>query len=124
MPVHTPVETWDVHEFTYLSPAVVSKTMSEEKKSRLRAYWDLADVYWERCDPYQSHGEGAGSFENFTGRVTALEQRVHASRQRFIAIFCHGFVIQTILWANQLAPSDKNAGKMRDFYAFLLNRSK
>src|SRR6185369_5668027 len=52
-----PVETWDVHEFSYLSPAVLGKTTMKER-------WPIVQAYWDRCDPAYIHGEGAESFED------------------------------------------------------------
>src|SRR4051812_35130890 len=89
---HVPVETWDVHEFTYLPPALPHS----------KIYWELAEAYWDRCDSAYLHGEGAESFEDFVSRVEKLEHRIKAMDNQFIAIFSHGYVMNTILWANLL----------------------
>ena len=104
-----PVETWDVHEFTYLSYAVIGKTTMQER-------WPVVQAYWERNDPGYIHGEGAESFEGFTCRIRKLEEKIVAKDGQFIAIFCHGFVMKMILWAHLLGSFD--AVTMSNFLRF------
>jgi broad specificity phosphatase PhoE len=105
---NVPVETWDVHEFTYLPPALPHSKL----------YWELAEAYWDRSDPAYIHGEGAESFQDFIGRVKTLEERINVMDDQFIVIFSHGYVINMILWANQLGSWGTIATTMSDFYAF------
>ena len=104
-----PVETWDVHEFTYLSTAILGKTTMKERRPIVQAYWD-------RCDPTYIHGEGAESFEDLICRAKKLDEQIRAVDNRFIVIFGHGFVMKMILWANLLGSFETIT--MGNFHAF------
>ncbi len=105
------VETWPVHEFTYLSPAKLGNTTQQERKP-------LSQAYWEKCDPAFIHGEGAESFERFISRVKNLQEQIINTDNKFVAVFCHGFVIKTLLWANLLGTFKTSSEYMRNFYSF------
>jgi broad specificity phosphatase PhoE len=105
---NVPVETWEVHEFTYLPPALPHS----------KVYWELAEAYWERCDPAYIHGEGAESFEDLISRVKKLEEHINTMNDQFIVIFSHGYVMNMILWANLTGSWDTIVPAMSNFYAF------
>ncbi|OPZ77786.1 MAG: bifunctional RNase H/acid phosphatase [Alphaproteobacteria bacterium ADurb.Bin438] len=84
----TPVETWDVHEFTYLCPKTCVKTTTEERKPRV-------DKYWEKNDPDYIDGEGAESFNQFLQRVQNLINTNH--EDKFIVVFTHELFINACL---------------------------
>lgn len=106
---NVPVETWDVHEFTYLSFAAIGKTTLEERRPIVQDYWD-------RADPAYVHGEDAESFDHFVQRVKKLEEQICAIDNRSIAVFGHGFVMKMNLWANILGASASIT--MSNFRAF------
>lgn len=106
-----PVETWDTHEFTYLSPLALGNTTMSER-------WPIAQAYWERCDPAYIHGEGAESFEQFMARVQAMQDKIRAQKADFIAVFGHGFVMKAMLWANLIGAFDVTRESMHNFYTF------
>ena len=106
---NVPVETWDVHEFTYLSYAVIGKTTMQERRP-------IVQAYWERSDPAYIHGEDAESFEGFIHRIKKTEEQILAKEDQFIAIFSHGFVMKAILWAHLLGSFE--AITMDNFHTF------
>jgi broad specificity phosphatase PhoE len=81
------VETWPLHEFTFLSPSLCRNTNSKERLP-------LVNEYWEKCDPDFVHGIGAESFNQFIERVHRCVQRLSSMGYRFITIFTHGHVIR------------------------------
>ena len=105
------IETWPVHEFTYLSPVKLGNTTQQERKP-------LSQAYWEKCDPTFIHGEGAESFESFISRVKNLQERMTYIDYAFAAVFCHGFVIKALLWANLLGTFKTSPEYMKNFYSF------
>ena len=108
---NTPFEIWDVHEFTYLSPAKLQSTTQSERRP-------LSQSYWEKSDPSYVHGEGAESFEGFINRVKKAHERITNVSDGFVAIFCHGFVIKTFLWSNLLGTFKTSSEYMKNFYSF------
>lgn len=105
---HAPVETWNTHEFNYLSRLGTS-TM-EERRPRARAYWELND-------PTFVDGDDAESFASFIGRIQTMQTEIQ-KRSGFIAIFGHGFFMKGLLWSHLINSYDVNAEYMRRFYAF------
>ena len=103
-----PVETWETHEFSYLSRLGTSTI--EERRPRARAYW-------ERNDPAHIDGIDAESFENFIGRVQSMNEEIQ-KRSGFIAIFGHGFFMKALLWSHMMGSYNTNAEYMQRFAAF------
>ncbi|WP_413987744.1 histidine phosphatase family protein [Labrys okinawensis] len=97
----TPIETWPVQEFTYLSPVRCANTTVEQRRP-------LVDAYWKACDPSLIDGPGAESFAQMLDRVREAARRIEASPARTMAIFTHGHIMQAWrLLANNPAASDK-----------------
>jgi broad specificity phosphatase PhoE len=106
-----PVETWESHEFTYLSPVLLGSTTMKER-------WPIAHAYWERLDPDYIHGEGAESFAEFIGRIKTMQDEILRRNGKFIAVFGHGFMMKGMLWAHLLDSHDVTVEYMQRFYAF------
>lgn len=106
-----PIETWEIHEFAYLSPIILGTTTPQERKS-------IVQAYWEKCDPDYVHGEGAESFKAFLHRVKMMQKRIFENSNRFVVVFSHGYVIKAALWANLIGSSDVTSEYMRNFGAF------
>jgi broad specificity phosphatase PhoE len=106
-----PLETWEIHEFAYLSPGRIGMTTPQERKTLVRAYWD-------QCDPDYVHGEGAESFRAFFHRTQRMQKRISENGPRFIAVFSHGYVLKAALWANLTGSDEVTAETMRSFRAF------
>lgn len=104
-----PVETWDMHEFSYLG--LLGPTTMQDRMPLVRAYWD-------RFNPNYIDGEGAESFANFIERVKAMQDKVRQMDGKFIAIFGHGFVMKALLWANMIGSFEVTDEYMRRFYAY------
>ncbi|MBI3218567.1 MAG: histidine phosphatase family protein [Bacteroidetes bacterium] len=83
----TKVETWPLHEFTYLSPAMCRNTTGDERAP-------LVLEYWEKCDPYFVHGTDAESYEQFSMRVINCINRLRNLKCEMVYIFTHGQVIR------------------------------
>lgn len=96
---NVPVESWDMHEFTYLSLA--GPTTFHDRRP-------LAHAYWERYDPDFIDGDGAESFAQFMGRVKNMHENIQQRRGQFqfIAIFGHGFLMKAMLWAHLVGSFD------------------
>lgn len=78
------VECWpEVREFTYLSPASCIGTTTEERKERVKAFWQAAD-------PCYVDGEGAESFSRFMQRVDLVLQKLDDVDAKNILVFTHG----------------------------------
>jgi broad specificity phosphatase PhoE len=107
----TPLETWDVHEFTYLSPEKLGNTSKAERQP-------LVDSFWANCDPNYCDGTDAESFTDFLRRIKLMKDKLMAVNQGFVAIFCHGFVIKAMLWANLMNSFTATTENMRNFYMF------
>jgi len=108
---HAPVETWDVHEFTYLSPLVLGMSSTAERKPIVKAYW-------EKCDPEHVHGPGAESFAGFIKRVQAARAKLLNTDHSFIAVFGHGFVMKAMLLLNLVGEVETTPEVMRRYHLF------
>lgn len=106
-----PVETWDIHEFTYLSPRELVGTNVEERRP-------LSLAYWQKCDPHFVHGPGAESFASFIARAAALQNGLCEQKHDFVAVFGHGFVMKALYWGNLTGAFDPTPDFMRGFHLF------
>lgn len=79
-----PVETWPVHEFTYLD---ITRHAGTTEAGRAAAVHD----YWQRCDPHWIDGAGAESFAGFIERVDDMLERLSHHPSKRIHIFTHGY---------------------------------
>ncbi|MBB5037786.1 histidine phosphatase family protein [Prosthecobacter dejongeii] len=86
-----PVETWPVHEFTYLNEVQYANTTEDQRTPGARAYW-------QRRDPSHCEGAGAESFASFMARVDDLIERLTTRHERHICIFTHSFFINAVQW--------------------------
>jgi len=97
---NSPFETWQVQEFTYLSPVRCANTTVEQRRP-------LVDAYWKTCDPALIEGPGAESFGQMLDRVRGAARRIGASEASRIVIFTHGHIMQAWrLLADNPAGSD------------------
>jgi broad specificity phosphatase PhoE len=107
-----PVETWPVHEFTFLPPAQYVGTTQNERSIPAGAYWEL-------CDPDHRGGEGAETFREFIGRVEAALQGFSEADAPFVACFSHGYFIKGVLWRllhPRRAADEAGMASFRDFH--------
>ncbi|HEU5378772.1 MAG TPA: histidine phosphatase family protein [Ktedonobacteraceae bacterium] len=106
-------EQWkDVHEFTYLSRAHSTRMTMQERRP-------LVEAYWQRNDPLYSDGEEAESFVRFISRVSSVVERLRYSKEEFIAIFTHGYVMRAVWWLLHTRVSKIDAAGMRAFHELL-----
>lgn len=106
-----PVETWDIHEFTYLSPTGLIGTTMEERRPLVQAYWD-------KCDPQFVHGPEAESFADFMRRTERLYLNLKDTPHDFVAVFCHGYVMKALFWSHLLGTFEASPAHMRGFHLF------
>jgi len=92
------VETWEVHEFTYLNPHNYVGTTEAQRGGVARAYWDLLDPDWE-------DGGGAESFRAFIGRVDGMLARLALAPECWTLVFTHGYFIKAV----ELRLADRGA---------------
>lgn len=84
-----PVETWPLHEFTFLSPFRCQNTSAKERLP-------LVNEYWKKCDPDFVDGSGAESFNQFFLRVYSNLEKLSRLNCKFVVIFTHGHVIRVV----------------------------
>lgn len=84
------LETWPIHELTYLSPTLCSGTTVETRRP-------MAEAYWERSDPTYRHGPDAETFAEFMQRIGAFRQRLIALPGDFAIIVGHGQFFRAFL---------------------------
>lgn len=104
-----PVESWNTHEFNYLSLTGPS-TYTER--------FPMARAYWEKCDPAFIHGEGAESFTQCMERVSRMQEKIWQRQAKFIAIFGHGYMMKTMLWGNLIGSFEVTREYMQRFHAY------
>ncbi|WP_421659197.1 histidine phosphatase family protein [Leptothermofonsia sp. ETS-13] len=105
----TPVETWSVQEFTYLSLSL-QRTTREERIP-------LSVAYWQRCDPHYVDGEQAESFVSLMNRAQETLHRLRQA-QGFVVVFSHSTFMKALLWQILATPHAFNASAMRHFHWF------
>jgi broad specificity phosphatase PhoE len=107
---NTPVEVWQVQEFTYLSLALDQPTTPLIRKPLSKAYWD-------RSDPEYVDGPNAESLVQLMERVqTTLNQLQQQSG--FVVVFTHGFFIKAMLWQILADPMVIDAVAMHRLLGF------
>ncbi len=84
------VETWEVHEFTYLNPVFYAGT-TEAERGR------FAKDYWQRCDPLWNDGGGAESFADLIARIDRTLEKLRQMNGRRVHVFTHGYFIKALL---------------------------
>ncbi|PIE81552.1 MAG: histidine phosphatase family protein [Chloroflexi bacterium] len=108
----TPMETWPVHEFTYLHPLEYKETTGAER-------WGVAKVYWEENEPQVKHrGEGE-SFAELMARVEALKMRLAQHPAQFIVVFSHGLFLRALLHVNIVGHSEPTPEMMERYRHFI-----
>ncbi len=88
----TPLETWPIEEFTYLS----SKSYKNSKSSE-RFFPSLS--YWLRGDPDYRDGPGAESFNDLLYRAQETIEKIENNSDKFLLIFSHGWFMRAILYS-------------------------
>jgi broad specificity phosphatase PhoE len=106
-----PVETWDIHEFTYWDPAYWSNgDPADYPESRAR--------YWGDADPAARQGEGAETFAELLHRARTVLLRLQAQPPFAVVIlFTHGHFIQAVRNVI-LYPQWSDHQVMQNFLAF------
>ena len=106
-----PVETWDIHEFTYWDRAYWGATTPED------AYEDVAK-FWRVSDPEHRYGAGAERAESFGDLLrrteTALSRLQALEGNGPVLLFSHGHFMQA-LRHSMLHPEWSAAQKMQSF---------
>ncbi len=84
-----PCETWDLYEFSALSEEnYINKTWVQRHPAM--------QALWERNDPDYVDGAGAESFSGMTQRISTGLTRLRGRPEKFIVVFAHGYIIQTL----------------------------
>ncbi len=108
----TPIETWPVQEFTYLSPVRCANTTMEQRRP-------LVDAYWKLADPDGIDGPGAESFAQMLERVRVAARRIEALGTGAVVIFTHGHFMQAWRLLAEHPEASDEADMKRYFSAFL-----
>jgi broad specificity phosphatase PhoE len=105
------VETWPIHEFTYLEP---SRWNGTSRKERLPYIED----YWRSADPSYRDGPGAESFATLLRRAEGAIERLKAfPGKNDVALFSHGQFMQAV-WHTVHLPGWTDKHKMQHFWAY------
>ena len=84
-----PCETWPLQEYSALAEEkYIGRTWMYRRPDML--------ALWERNDPHYVDGAGAESFSAFVGRIQEALNRLAARPEKFIVVFAHGYIIQTM----------------------------
>jgi len=108
---HVPVETWPVHEFTFLSPDSYAGTSPEMRKPAAEAYWAAADAH-------AVTGEGAESFAAFLARVHATRARLEALSPGVVVVFSHKKFLNALRWTWLTGEAPASTSRMVRFREF------
>ena len=87
----TPVQTWPIQEFSYLSYQQYHNTTSKQRGV-------LSRNYFKQADPDLVLGDGGESFHQFIERIEITLERLQNSRENFIILFGHGWFMRATLW--------------------------
>lgn len=102
-------EIWPIQEFTYLDPASCVGTTVEQRKGRVR-------TYWQQNDPDYIDGAGAESFSMMLIRVRTMLERL-ADESGLVVVFGHGPIMRaTQLQLLQAQPQASDDELMRQFH--------
>jgi broad specificity phosphatase PhoE len=106
-----PVETWDIHEFTYWDP-------KSWGGGQPRDYQEEKENFWARADAHYHHGGTAESFSEFLGRARAALERLAAMpADADVLLFSHGHLLQAVR-LTILFPALSDREKMQIFPEF------
>lgn len=108
---HVPVETWPVHEFTFLSPAAYAGTSPARRKP-------AADAYWAAADAHAVMGEGAESFASFMARVQATRARLAGIPSGVVVVFSHKKFLNALRWTWLTGDAPASTSRMVRFREF------
>lgn len=103
-----PVETWDVHEYTYLNHQKYAGTTEIDRGV-------FARVYWDRCDPHWDDGGGAESFARLVGRIDAALEKLRQHAGRHVTVFTHGYFIKALRLRQELHDQEADGTMMATF---------
>jgi len=103
-----PLETWPIHEFTYLKPAQCANTTVAQRR-----VW--VEAYWSRSDPGFRDGAGAESFLDFISRAQSFLDKLAKHPAQDIAVFSHGQFISAVTWLIEHKPQDIDGRAMADW---------
>lgn len=108
----TPVQTWSIQEFSYLSHQQYQNTDSKQRGV-------LSRNYFKQANPDLVLGDGGESFHHFIERIESTLERLHNSSEKFIILFGHGWFMRATLWYLYKHQSDKKQEK--EFKAAIQN---
>jgi broad specificity phosphatase PhoE len=104
----TQLETWPIHEFTYLEPARCANTTVAQRRN-----W--VEAYWAKSDPALRDGEGAESFLDFIFRVQSFLDQLAEHPARDVAVFSHGQFINAVAWLIERKPETVDGRAMAEW---------
>ena len=96
----TPVETWNIHEFTYLNSDRCTNMNAQMRKP-------LIEEYWKRNNPWHKDGGNAESFDQFLHRINSFFVKIRSRKEDVTYIFTHGqFILGSkMILENEGMPS-------------------
>jgi 2,3-bisphosphoglycerate-dependent phosphoglycerate mutase len=84
-----PVETWDVHEFTYLDTKKYNGTTREERQAGILSYWERKDIHYRDAEEVESYA-------GFIRRLDAFLDKISQRQEENILVFSHGNFIYAL----------------------------
>ena len=88
---NVPVETWDIHEYAYLSHELYSGTTTRDRRK-------LSTAFFRAADPDRVTGPSGESFNQFLERVDRCFNRLLSIGAQRVILFGHGWFIRAGLW--------------------------
>ncbi|MHA6140942.1 histidine phosphatase family protein [Pseudomonas mohnii] len=104
----TPLETWPIHEFTYLEPAKCANTTVAQRRNWVEAYWAKSDTTFR-------DGAGAESFLDFILRAQSFLDQLAKHPAQDIAVVSHGQFINAVAWLIERKPEAIDGRAMADW---------
>ena len=104
-----PMETWPIHEFTFLSRGHCTDMTAEQRKPWVQAFWNSGD-------PHFVDGNGAESFAGFMARVRgALSgfEALYKKQRRAVIVFGHNRFFLALRWMIRENPEPSSEAMRR-----------
>jgi len=88
---NTPIQTWPIQEYSYLSHQQYHNTNSKQRG-------ELSRNYFRQADPDLVLGDGGESFHQFIERIENTLEKLQNSPEKCIILFGHGWFMRATLW--------------------------
>jgi probable phosphoglycerate mutase len=106
-----PIETWPIHEFTYIASFTgITCTVADRKPVR--------DAYWNQLDPQLVHSPGSESYSQLVDRASGVFEQLRHT-ERTVVLFGHEQFFNMLLYLTRDGQSVVDSEHMKGFKTFL-----